>query len=466
MAITARFLTGVSYDDPDITEVLHSLHGASFVIPDYPTVYPYNNLHVYTIGVGDASVRLSVGMAIVGGYFYENTEPLSLTLDAQGGGLNRIDRIVLRYSDISQQARAVVVKGTAGATPAFPAIYDEDVPLAWVWVPNGFTAASAVAAANIHDARTFNLPAHYMDSESPENILPNSEWLAWSSSTTNNSPDYWADNISVGTMVPAAILGDAPRGQAAQVTLANNEYFECNMLAPDGNAENWALSTLTLWGNLNITSGGPLTVRLLSYPGPVVLSTQNYYQASSFYEFLQRCRIDYVTSPAVAGLTLQYINTSGGNITFKCDPPILTKGLLPGPPRMRHEILYLSKGTPVSDASWNYTAKSTGTNQANLTTGWGSKIPPGIRGVLVDMLARDSGSGGASVPCGLRLFSYYPNATGSGGIIELATAGNDKYRGEMGVVGVDIATHSFTIQVWATGASTLDAAVYITGLLT
>lgn len=459
MAITARFIDGTSYDDPDIAEVYDSLHGTSFVTPSLGT----DNLAVVSTGAGDASVTVGTGIAQVLGYFYENTADVTLALDAQGGGLNRIDRIVLRVSTANQTVRATVLKGTAAAAPDIPALAATDMGLAWVWVPDGFGAASTVASADVHDDRLFGASGYYHDTDTTENLLSNSEWMAWSTPAAAVAPDLWYDNIAAGTIAATTIQGNAPRGQGAQVTLANNEYFECSLPAPVENIEDNTLTPMTLWGNLLISAGGPLKIQVISEAGTNYHVNKSFYATTTYHDFVEHFTINYVTYSAITSIRVRYFNDSGGNVTFTCDPPILTKGFIAGPPRQKHEIIPLAAA--ITDANWNSTAKSTGTTQIDLDADFNAYVPSGVRALFGRLRCRDSGSAAAAAPLGLEALSYYPS-TGSGGRVEIASAGNDDWCESGMIVGVDIGTNSFSLDADASGAGTLDAFVTITGIVT
>lgn len=99
-------------------------------------------------------VSVNAGKAFINGYFYNNTEPLALTLDPADGVLPRIDRIVVRLSYTGRAINTVIKKGTPASSPTAPAMQRDaeawELALADVTIPAG---ATAISAQNIADRR-------------------------------------------------------------------------------------------------------------------------------------------------------------------------------------------------------------------------------------------------------------------------------------------------------------------------
>jgi hypothetical protein len=70
-------------------------------------------------GMGLA-VSVAAGSAWINGYRYENTDALNMPLTTAHGSNPRIDRIVVRLSQISRNIQLAVVTGTPAATPVAP----------------------------------------------------------------------------------------------------------------------------------------------------------------------------------------------------------------------------------------------------------------------------------------------------------------------------------------------------------
>lgn len=100
------------------------------------------------------AVIVAAGSAWINGYRYENTDDLNLPLTTANGSNPRIDRIVVRLSQISRSIQIAVVDGTPAATPVAPALTRTsdvyELCLADVLVP---TAATSIVSNNIMDTR-------------------------------------------------------------------------------------------------------------------------------------------------------------------------------------------------------------------------------------------------------------------------------------------------------------------------
>lgn len=100
------------------------------------------------------AVSVAAGSAWINGYRYENTDDLNLPLTTANGSNPRIDRIVVRLSQVSRNIQLAVVDGTPAATPAAPALTRTsdvyELGIADVLIP---AAATSIATNNITDTR-------------------------------------------------------------------------------------------------------------------------------------------------------------------------------------------------------------------------------------------------------------------------------------------------------------------------
>lgn len=103
------------------------------------------------------AVSVAAGSAWINGYRYENTDALNMLLVTANGSNPRIDRIVLRLSQINRSIRLAVVTGTSAVTPVAPSLTRTsdiyELGIADVLIP---TAATTIAANNITDTRLNN----------------------------------------------------------------------------------------------------------------------------------------------------------------------------------------------------------------------------------------------------------------------------------------------------------------------
>lgn len=116
-----------------------------------------NELMVKQKVTADMSVRVLSGQGWINGYWYENSDELSLAIDIADGVLNRIDIIVLRWDNSERVIRLAVKKGTSATSPSAPAIQRGadlyELKLAQVYVKAGTTK---ITQADITDTRLNN----------------------------------------------------------------------------------------------------------------------------------------------------------------------------------------------------------------------------------------------------------------------------------------------------------------------
>lgn len=100
------------------------------------------------------AVSVAAGSAWINGYRYENTDDLNLPLTTANGSNPRIDRIVVRLSQVNRSIQLAVVDGTPAATPSAPALTRTsdvyELGIADVLIP---AAATSIATNNITDTR-------------------------------------------------------------------------------------------------------------------------------------------------------------------------------------------------------------------------------------------------------------------------------------------------------------------------
>ena len=117
-------------------------------------VFGYASDNLLVSAVSGMTIAVSAGKAWINGYFYHNTEALNTTLATADGVLNRIDRVVLRWSLTARSVAVAVKQGVAASTPVAPTLQrDADVyelALADVLVGKGVLL---VLQSNITDQR-------------------------------------------------------------------------------------------------------------------------------------------------------------------------------------------------------------------------------------------------------------------------------------------------------------------------
>ena len=100
------------------------------------------------------NVAVSIGSGWINGYYYVNTSKLLLELPTPDGVLNRIDRIVLRWSLNDRTITACIKSSPLGSAPGAPALQRDtsiyELALGDVYVAAG---AGSILEGNITDQR-------------------------------------------------------------------------------------------------------------------------------------------------------------------------------------------------------------------------------------------------------------------------------------------------------------------------
>jgi len=100
------------------------------------------------------NVLVLAGSAWINGYRYENTSPFDLPISTADGVNPRIDRVILRWSNVGRAINLAVLPGTPAPTPNPPGLTRNadiwELGLGTVFVTRG---ALSIDTANISDTR-------------------------------------------------------------------------------------------------------------------------------------------------------------------------------------------------------------------------------------------------------------------------------------------------------------------------
>ena len=151
MAEKSSFFNSVSGDRKYKAEDWASYFGTLIGNGVFPN--PATNLQVVP-GASGLTVTVHAGKAWINGYYYNNTDDLTLTLPTPDGSKKRIDRIVVRWSLSDRKISAAVKSGTAATNPSAAVLQrDSDVyELAIADVLVG-VAATSLSSTSITDRR-------------------------------------------------------------------------------------------------------------------------------------------------------------------------------------------------------------------------------------------------------------------------------------------------------------------------
>jgi hypothetical protein len=117
-------------------------------------VFPNPSTNLQVIANDDMTVTVKAGQGWINGYYYNNDDDLIVSIDNADGVLNRIDRIVLQYSTVNREIKAVVKKGTFASSPVAPTLQRDadayELAIADISVGAGVTS---ISQSNIADLR-------------------------------------------------------------------------------------------------------------------------------------------------------------------------------------------------------------------------------------------------------------------------------------------------------------------------
>ncbi len=139
----ANMVNGVPDREYDATSWANYFKG---IIGNGVSITPSSNLQVVA-GTG-LNVILSPGIAYINGYYYNNTEPLTVPINIANATYPRITSIVIELSLNNREIICKTVDGSAQSSPTAPQITQTEstyqLQLATVYVPAGATAIGTI----------------------------------------------------------------------------------------------------------------------------------------------------------------------------------------------------------------------------------------------------------------------------------------------------------------------------------
>lgn len=124
MAFTSAFfdaeLVNGEYDREYSAEVFAEYFAAFIANGVFPD--PATNLQVVANTVNDMNVLVSTGMGWINGYYCKNDGSYPLAIQAANGTLNRIDAVVIGWSQSDRTITAYVKTGVAASAPTAPSL--------------------------------------------------------------------------------------------------------------------------------------------------------------------------------------------------------------------------------------------------------------------------------------------------------------------------------------------------------
>jgi hypothetical protein len=424
---------------------------------------PYlNNLEVISATPAVGAILVKSGAAILSsGVYYTNDNNVSVAITSSAGN-NRIDRIVLRTNRVTK------IIGVEGATPAKPALTAGDLPLAWIYIPAGYNAATtAVDATYIHDERMFaDIGLEPVNYNNDLNFMHNFEYMAFArGGATNTPPEKWKLVGAPTTIAPYASLfttrNFSNRSTALALTCGAGAGITTIIPLPKTGVE-----TYTIRFNHQLT-GGAYTIYLQTYTlssGIVATTTKTLSRIST--DPIQDEIIRITTTDVTDAIAITFTSTAAAAV-LRLSPILITQGLFTtyNYPR-KHEILMMDR--VLQDASWTATAKSSGTTNINLNTSFGTNVRRGTLAVITRLEGNDSGSAATaanSLILGASFGGTY--AITCAGAVRVGLLPNDFKRTETSYIPVNYNDANVPIRavVTASGALTFDATIEIIGVI-
>jgi len=435
--MTSYFHNGTSHGD-----AIEAPYSADVFVSLLDALYPdcviwnasYNDLLVTT--VAGRNVRVRSGVAILNGGIYINDSDKTLALNENTSGYARFDMVILRHIRCEvNEIRLAIKQGIPSPYPQAPILDDNEMALAVVYVASGF---AAIAATEIYDLRVFGYNSDHARHFYSDNIMVNSEFMAFSTlSTANNPPDYWSETGSV-TFGEYIKPDQQARGRA--VTLDCNvagEGISTTLLTTQGTAKMFTLQAL-----VKVNSG----ICQVSWAG----TTRNLYPTLEYEEVIIRVSTNSYQ-------TLSFLS-SGGAANFEIGQIILTQGYIQLPFEPNHETLFfMTSLTPY--LSW--TSQSSGIKTVSIDSFVNNGLLEGTLMGLVQVHVNDAGSAGAG--------PYYAElASISGGVwcrVYVHGLTNDALRTGFGIIYFEPPDFKGELTLVASGVGTMDARLYLTGIV-
>lgn len=434
----------------------------AYVIPNY-----LNNLEVVTASPTVGAVLVKSGAAFCspvgaattdGVYFYTNDSDVSVAITSAAN--NRIDRIVLRNSRVTK------IIGVEGAVPAMPALSAGDLALAWIYVPSGYNAATtAITDSWIQDERMFSLSGSEPIDYNKHNIMHNFEFMAYArGGVTTSPPEMWKlSGAAITTCGPFTTINTtrnfSNRSQGITMTNTPNNGIFTTIPLPNKGARTYTLRFCHQKTD-STTSTMEISSRIL---GGAASSTKTVTLYRINGDPIQDCIVRYTTTSTATAIDIKLYSAAATVVNIS--PILITEGLCTtyNFPR-KTEILFMDR--VLQDASWNATAKSSGTTAINLNTSFGANIRRGTIAIIATIKANDSGSA-ATATNSLFLGAKGNYSTAIGETTHVGLIPNDYLRSQVGYIPIDYNTATIPISaiVTASGVGTLDATLEIVGII-
>lgn len=466
------------YDASEFNKYLNSWATAytnnALVVPGY-----LDSLEILAAGNSSySSIRILAGAALVQNLLYvSDAEEFFNIASNLNTGYHRYDTLVLRQAFVDQSdgqeaqtVRLALVQGVESATfpPTATALVQDltdiwETELARIYINS---TSFIISAEYVQEKRNFLNTFEDQPVRNQNNLIRNSEFIAFSGIASNQAPDAW-DLVATPTTSGQTRRSPATRGRAVGIGGSVGEGISQTISVTP------TTKHYSMLGVMRLTSGGTggaATLTITGYrsnglldPKSATFTIRNTGQDETF-----RLTVHFQNDDVVRLLVKVVLSDVTDAPTAIIGQLILVPGFNPGGFRYIHETIMCAQA--VTDANWTDTAKSSGTTNLDLTATFGNLTLAYTRGVILLGWGRDSGSAGAN-DVYMRVSS---NPTGTiYGELQIGRAVADRRIARQFVVPVDddfiingTEIPSFRVVIGATGAGTFDATLRIVGFIT
>lgn len=197
-----------------------------------------NQLQVVAMPTPQMQVSVEKGQGWINGYWYENTESISLEIDVADGVLNRVDSVVLRLGFSERNMWVAVKKGTPAISPSAPALTRNadyyELQLATIDVP---ASSIKITQAQITDTRMNQNVCGWVTGvvDQLDTTTLFNQFDAWYDEHTTS----WQEQFNTWfATIQGQLSGDVATKLQSQIIALNEKtdgYFECTTnFSPDG----------------------------------------------------------------------------------------------------------------------------------------------------------------------------------------------------------------------------------------
>lgn len=429
-----------------MTGVLMGNEG-QYVLPDQ-----LNNLEV-TAGAG-RTVSVNSGHAFISGLWYENSAAVTLTHTENTSDYGRWDRVVVEWDQEDDSCELVILEGTPEALPSPPELNTcstlKQCPLARVYLPASYASTQTYY---VFDERKFANNVDHINNYSTENHFPNGSFMAY----------YAFDSLLVHATIPPWL--DWPDDTYSKDRFPSMKFGRVLRVGPaaSGNGPSIILPT-----NENATRRFTLRFLIKVEEGEAAVSWAGTSLRMPAAGFIQ----EVIIRPSTTGYQQLDLTHQTDYSVFNVGDFRLGHGFIVPPQEVNYPQFLKTARIPIqaltdqSSSSWTgsylLAEDSRGLDET-------PAILPGTKAVLVELAARDSGSAGGSGVYA-EIFSVATSGSagayygGEGVRTDLDGVTNDTWRYAVGLVKYDEGT-ALNIVLQASGAGTMDATIYVIGMI-